>query len=64
MQTPLSDARQMRTEDIVAQLSHLIYEKAKALEFPDGEVEAMRRYIDELEYRFVIHPEVSRASEV
>lgn len=55
----LSDLNKMTTAEIIAVLSHLIYERAIFYEFPDDDLNSLKRLVDELEYRLVIAPELS-----
>lgn len=58
MPIELTDTSKMTTAAIVATLSHIIYVRAMHFDFPDNELETMRKLIDELEYRLVIAPEL------
>ncbi len=53
-----SDLNKMTTANMIALLSHIVYEQAVRFEFPDGDIETMRKLVDALEYRLVILPEL------
>ena len=58
----LSDLNKMTTPEIIAVLSHLIYERAIFYEFPDDDLNSLKRLVDELEHRLVIAPELATES--
>lgn len=62
MSRRLSDLRKLSDEEIVANISNIVYKKAVALEFEAGIIEELRKLVDELEYRIIISPIINSES--